>query len=241
MIFVNKMDKIGADFYRCVEMIGSRLGATPLVMQLPIGAENEFAGCVDLIEMKALVWKSENLGAEWDIVDIPADLQAKAEEYREKMIETAVEVDEAAMEAYLEGEMPDNDKLRALIRKGTCNVDFFPVFCGSAFKNKGVQPLLDAVVDFLPSPTEVPAIRGIDPKTEEESAHFLRRRAAVDAGLQDHERPVRRFADLLPHLFGQGRNRRVADEHGQGKARAYRPHAADALQQPRRHQGSLCG
>jgi len=168
MIFVNKMDKIGADFYRCVEMIGSRLGATPLVMQLPIGAENEFAGCVDLIEMKALVWKSENLGAEWDIVDIPADLQAKAEEYREKMIETAVEVDEAAMEAYLEGEMPDNDKLRALIRQGTCNVDFFPVFCGSAFKNKGVQPLLDAVVDFLPSPTEVPAIRGIDPKTEEE-------------------------------------------------------------------------
>jgi len=168
MIFVNKMDKIGADFYRCVDMIESRLGAKPVVMQLPIGAENDFAGCVDLIEMKALVWKAENLGAEWDIVDIPADLQARAEEYREKMIEAAVEFDEAAMEAYLEGEMPDNDTLRTLIRKGTCAVEFFPVFCGSAFKNKGVQPLLDAVVDFLPSPTEVPAIRGIDPKTEQE-------------------------------------------------------------------------
>ncbi|MCI5075479.1 elongation factor G [Oricola sp.] len=168
MIFVNKMDKIGADFYRCVEMIGSRLGAKPVVMQLPIGAENDFAGCVDLIEMKALVWKAENLGAEWDIVDIPADLQDRAEEFRELLIEAAVEVDEEAMEAYLEGEMPDNDKLRALVRKGTCEVQFFPVFCGSAFKNKGVQPLLDAVVDFLPSPIDVPAIRGIDPKTESE-------------------------------------------------------------------------
>ena len=168
MIFVNKMDKIGADFFRCVSMIESRLGAKPVVMQLPIGAENDFAGCVDLIEMKALVWKSENLGAEWDILDIPADLQAQAEEYREKLIEAAVEYDEAAMEAYLEGEMPDNETLRKLIRKGTCAVEFFPVFCGSAFKNKGVQPLLDGVVDFLPAPIDVPAIRGIDPKTEEE-------------------------------------------------------------------------
>jgi len=168
MIFVNKMDKIGADFFRCVEMIGTRLGAKPVVMQLPIGAENDFAGVVDLIEMKALIWKSENLGAEWDVLDIPADLQAQAEEYRELLIEAAVEYDEAAMEAYLEGEMPDNDKLRALIRKGTCDVQIFPVFCGSAFKNKGVQPLLDAVVDFLPSPIDVPAIKGIDPKTEGE-------------------------------------------------------------------------
>ncbi|MEZ5881042.1 MAG: elongation factor G [Nitratireductor sp.] len=168
MIFCNKMDKIGADFYRSVEMVGSRLGAKALVMQLPIGAENDFAGVVDLIEMKALVWKSENLGAEWDVVDIPADLQARAEEYREKLIETAVEVDDDAMEAYLEGNMPDNDTLRRLIRKGTVAVQFFPMFCGSAFKNKGVQPLLDGVVDFLPSPVEVPAIKGIDPKTEGE-------------------------------------------------------------------------
>ena len=168
MIFVNKMDKTGADFYRCVEMIKSRLGARPVVIQLPIGAENEFKGVVDLIEMKALVWRNENLGAEWDIVEIPDDLKDRAEEYRELMIEAAVEIDEAATEKYLEGEMPDNDELRRLIRKGTCDVWFTPVLCGSAFKNKGVQPLLDAVVDFLPSPVEVQAIKGIDPKTDGE-------------------------------------------------------------------------
>ena len=168
MIFVNKMDKIGADFYNSVAMIKDRLGATPVALQLPIGAENEFAGVVDLIEMNALVWKSEALGAEWDVVDIPADLQDKAEEWREKLIETVVELDEEAMEAYLEGEVPSNDKIRELIRKGTINVDFFPVMCGSAFKNKGVQPLLDAVVDFLPSPIDIPAIKGIDVRTEEE-------------------------------------------------------------------------
>ncbi|WP_099866149.1 elongation factor G [Pararhizobium haloflavum] len=167
MIFCNKMDKIGADFYRSVEMVKSRLGATPVVVQLPIGAESDFKGVVDLIEMNALVWRDESLGAQWDIVEIPDDLKEKAEEYREKMIETVVEIDEAAMEAYLEGEMPDNDKIRELIRRGTINVQFFPMFCGSAFKNKGVQPLLDAVVDFLPSPIDIAAIKGIDVKTEE--------------------------------------------------------------------------
>ncbi|MFU0505672.1 elongation factor G [Pseudaminobacter sp. NGMCC 1.201702] len=168
MIFCNKMDKIGADFYRSAEMVKSRLGATPVVMQLPIGAETDFKGVVDLIEMKALIWHNEELGAQWDVLDIPADLQAKAEEYREKMIETAVEMDEAALEAYLEGTMPTNEELRALIRKGTIGVKFFPMFCGTAFKNKGIQPLLDAVIDFLPAPDEVPAIKGIDPKTEAE-------------------------------------------------------------------------
>src|SRR5690606_8236244 len=145
MIFCNKMDKIGADFYRCLEMIKSRLGAIPVAVQLPIGAENEFKGVVDLLEMKAFVWRDESLGAAWDEVDIPADLQAKAEEYREKMIEAAVEMDEAAMEAYLEGNLPSNDKIRELIRKGTIEVKFHPVLCGTAFKNKGIQPLLDAV------------------------------------------------------------------------------------------------
>jgi len=168
MIFCNKMDKIGADFYRSVEMIGSRLGAQAVVMQLPIGAENDFKGVVDLVEMNALVWRDETLGAAWDIVEIPADLQAKAEEYREKLIEAAVEMDETALENYLEGKLPSNDELRALIRKGTIAVKFFPMFCGSAFKNKGVQPLLDAVVEYLPSPIDVPAIKGIDPKTESE-------------------------------------------------------------------------
>ena len=168
MIFCNKMDKIGADFYRSVEMIGSRLGAQAVVMQLPIGAETEFKGVVDLIEMNALVWRDETLGAAWDVVEIPDDLKARAEEFREKMIEAAVEMDETALENYLEGKMPDNDEIRALIRKGTIAVKFFPMFCGSAFKNKGVQPLLDAVVEYLPSPADVPAIKGIDAKTEAE-------------------------------------------------------------------------
>ncbi|RWP57076.1 elongation factor G [Mesorhizobium sp.] len=168
MIFCNKMDKIGADFYRSVEMIGSRLGAQAVVMQLPIGAETEFKGVVDLVEMNALVWRDETLGAAWDVVEIPDDLKARAEEYREKMIEAAVEMDETALENYLEGKMPSNDEIRALIRKGTVAVKFYPMFCGSAFKNKGVQPLLDAVVEYLPSPADVPAIKGVDAKTDAE-------------------------------------------------------------------------
>ncbi len=168
MIFCNKMDKIGADFYRCLDIIKSRLGARPVAMQLPIGAESDFKGVVDLIEMNALVWRDESLGAAWDVVEIPADLKEKAEQYREMLIETAVEMDDEAMNAYLEGNAPSNDELRALIRKGTIAVKFHPVFCGTAFKNKGVQPLLDAVVDFLPAPDEVPDIRGIDPKTDAE-------------------------------------------------------------------------
>jgi elongation factor G len=169
MIYANKMDKIGADFYRCVETVKERLGATPAVLQLPIGAESEFEGIVDLIEMKEHVWLGEELGASWDVRDIRDELKGKAEEYRELLIETAVEADEEAMEAYLEGEMPDVDKLRALIRKGCINVDFFPMMCGTAFKNKGVQPLLEAVTDYLPSPLDVPAIKGIDAKTDEET------------------------------------------------------------------------
>ena len=168
MIFCNKMDKTGADFFRCLEMIQSRLGAVPVAMQLPIGAENDFKGVIDLIEMNALIWRDEALGAQWDVVEIPEELRAKAEEYREKMIETIIDLDEAAMEAYLEGELPSNDKIRELVRIGTIAVKFHPVFCGTAFKNKGVQPLLDAVVDYLPAPDEVPAINGIDPKTEAE-------------------------------------------------------------------------
>ncbi|MBZ9987845.1 elongation factor G [Mesorhizobium sp. BH1-1-5] len=168
MIFCNKMDKIGADFYRSEEMIASRLGAQAVVMQLPIGAETEFKGVVDLVEMNALVWRDETLGAAWDVVEIPADLKEKAEQYREKMIEAAVEMDETALENYLEGKMPSNDEIRALIRKGTIAVKFYPMFCGSAFKNKGVQPLLDAVVEYLPSPIDVPAIKGVDAKTDAE-------------------------------------------------------------------------
>ena len=166
MIFVNKMDKTGADFYRCLEMIDDRLGANGMAIQIPIGAETELEGVVDLIEMNALVWKGEDLGASWDVVDIPADLVDKANELREKMIEMAVELDEAAMEDYLEGNEPDAATLRRLIRKGTIENTFVPILCGSAFKNKGVQPLLDAVVDFLPSPLDIPAIKGINPKDD---------------------------------------------------------------------------
>lgn len=168
MVFVNKMDKIGADFYRSVEMVGTRLGAKALVLQLPIGAENDFIGVVDLIEMKALTWDG-SIGATATVGEIPADLKDKADEYREKLVEMAVEVDEAATEAYLEGKMPTNDELIALIRKGTVTVQFHPILCGSAFKNRGVQPLLDAVVSYLPSPVDVPAIAGIDVKTGEET------------------------------------------------------------------------
>jgi len=179
MIFVNKMDKVGADFYRSVDMIKSRLGGRPVVLQLPIGAESEFAGIVDLIEMKALVWRDESLGAKWDVVEIPDDLKERAEKFREDLIETVVDIDEAATEAYLEGEMPDVDTIRRLIRQGTVDVEFFPVLCGSAFKNKGVQPLLDAVIDFLPSPVDIPAVAGIDAVTEEP----ITREASDDASL----------------------------------------------------------
>ncbi|MDP2619407.1 MAG: elongation factor G [Hyphomicrobiales bacterium] len=174
MIFVNKMDKIGADFFQSVKMVEKRLGAHPIIVQLPIGAENKFRGCIDLIRMQGIVWEDESLGAKYHYIDIPAELTDQAKSYREKMIEAAVELDEGVMEAYLEGNTPDEATLKKLIRKGTCGNLFVPVLCGSAFKNKGVQPLLDAVVDFLPSPVEVPDIRGIDPKTGNE----LRRKSS---------------------------------------------------------------
>jgi len=167
LCFVNKMDRTGADYFRCIEMLKDRLGAVPLVLQLPIGLEADFSGVVDLLKMKALVWTDENLGAEFDEVDIPADLAGQAAEYREKLIETAIDQDDAAMEAYLEGDEPDADTLRACIRRGTIAGAFVPVLCGSAFKNKGVQPLLDAVVDFLPAPTDVAAIKGVKAGTDE--------------------------------------------------------------------------
>ncbi|MEM9122694.1 MAG: elongation factor G [Pseudomonadota bacterium] len=169
MCFVNKMDRMGANFFRCVDMIVDRLGATPLVTQLPVGAESDFAGVIDLIRMQAIIWKDESLGAEFEYTDIPADLQDQANEYREKLVELAVEQDEELLEKYLEGEEPTADQLKACIRKGTIELAFVPVLCGSAFKNKGVQPLLDAVIDFMPSPVDVAAIRGIDGKTGEET------------------------------------------------------------------------
>ena len=168
MCFVNKMDRIGADFYRGVDMIDDRLGANPLVLQLPVGSEADLRGVVDLLKMKAIIWDDESLGAEFHEENIPADMEADVASYREKLIETAIEADDVAMEAYLEGKEPDEATLKNCIRQGTIDGIFVPVFCGSAFKNKGVQPLLDGVVDYMPSPTDVAAIRGVKADSDEE-------------------------------------------------------------------------
>jgi elongation factor G len=168
VVFVNKMDKIGADFYRCVEDLIERVGAKPACVQLPVGVETTFRGVVDLVRMKAVIWDDEALGANFHDEEIPADLKDKATEYRLKLVEAAVELDDAAMTKYLDGQEPDEATLKSLIRKGLLARKFVPVLCGSAFKNKGVQPLLDAVVDYLPSPADRGAIKGIDPKNGEE-------------------------------------------------------------------------
>ena len=169
IVFCNKMDKVGADFYQCLEDIKVRLGARPVPIQLPIGSEQNFKGIVDLVRMKAVVWEEEQLGAKFADIEIPDDLVEKAKEYRFALIEAAVELDDAAMEAYLEGKEPSEEVLKKLIRKAVLTGAFYPVLAGSAFKNKGVQPLLDAVVDYLPSPIERGAIKGIDYKTGEET------------------------------------------------------------------------
>jgi elongation factor G len=167
IVFCNKMDKIGADFFQCLKDIVDRLGAKPVAIQLPIGSESQFKGVIDLVRMVGVVWDEETLGAKYHDIEIPAELKEQAKEYREKLVEAAVELDDDAMTAYLEGKEPDEATLKRLIRKATVSSAFFPVLCGSSFKNKGVQPLLDAVVDFLPSPVEVPAIKGVDPKGNE--------------------------------------------------------------------------
>ena len=169
VVFVNKMDKVGADFDKCVDDLVDRVAANPVCIQLPIGAESAFRGVIDLIRMKAVVWDDESLGANYHDEEIPEALRPKASEYRQKLIEVAVEFDDDVMAAYLEGHEPDEDTLKRLIRKGAVNRKFVPVLCGSAFKNKGVQPLLDAVVDFLPSPVDRGAIKGLDPRTEQEA------------------------------------------------------------------------
>ena len=175
IVFVNKMDKIGADFFNCVHMIADRTGATPAPIQIPIGAESELEGIVDLVTMEEWVWVGEDLGASWEKRPIRDSLQAQAEEWRGKLIETAVEMDDDAMMAYLEGEEPDVDTLRKLIRKGTLEIKFIPVLCGSAFKNKGVQPLLNAVIDYLPSPLDVVDYMGFKPGDETEERNIARR------------------------------------------------------------------
>ncbi|MEM7071508.1 MAG: GTP-binding protein, partial [Pseudomonadota bacterium] len=168
MCFVNKMDRIGADFYRCVEMIKDRLGAVPLLLQLPVGAESEYNGLIDLIKMKHIIWSGDDLGAAYHEHDISADMLEQAQEYREKLLEAAVEQDDQVMEAYLEGNEPDEQTLISCIRKGTLEGAFIPVLNGTSFKNKGVQPLLDAVVDFMPSPEDIGNVKGVAVNEEKE-------------------------------------------------------------------------
>ena len=166
--FVNKLDRTGADFFRCVDMIKERLGSKPLVLQVPVGIESSLKGVVDLVKMKAVIWKDESLGAEFEYQDIPDDLREISNKYRQELVETAVEQDEKLMESYLNGDEIKEDDLIKCIRSGCLNFDFVPVITGSAFKNKGVQPLLDAVIDFLPSPKDLGSIKGTIPNTEEE-------------------------------------------------------------------------
>jgi elongation factor G len=178
IMFVNKMDKIGADFYACLDSIKDRLGVKAVPLQLPIGAESDFAGVVDLLKMKAIVWKDESLGADYDVLDIPADLQAKAEEYRASLIEAAVEMDDALMDAYLEGKEISNEDIKRCVRIAVREEKFFPVLCGSAFKNKGIQPMLDAVVEFLPNPTDRGNVKGVKYSDPEQADS---REVSVDA------------------------------------------------------------
>ena len=193
VIFVNKLDRIGADYYRVVKQIKDILGANPLVMVLPIGVEDDFIGVVDLLSRKAYVWDDSGLPENYEIQDVPADMTDIVEEWREKLIETAVEQDDDAMEKYLDGEEPDMETIKRCIHKGTVDLAFFPTYCGSAFKNKGIQPILDAVVDYLPNPTEVKP----QPETDEEG-HETGEFAIVDA-----EKPLRALAfKIMDDRFG---------------------------------------
>ena len=162
MCFINKMDRVGADFYRCLGMIEDRLGATPLVLQLPVGAEADFLGVVDILNMNEIIWQQDTLGAEFKINDLSDEYRQKAEEYKKKLVELAVEQDDEIMEHYLDGKEPSLEELKKCIRKGTISGAFVPVLCGTAFKNKGVQPMLDAVIDYLPSPVDLPPVKGVE-------------------------------------------------------------------------------
>src|SRR5215510_1704436 len=183
--FVNKMDRVGADFKQTLHQIESKLGSNPVAIQLPIGSEDKFKGVIDLVKMKAITYKDETMGAEYDMSDIPADMMAEAQEYREKLIEKVSEHDDKLLEKYLAGTPISEDEIKAALRNRVIrsvreeSAPFVVVICGSAFKNKGVQPLLDAVVDYLPSPIEVPAITGLDPNAKEET--LIERAAADDA------------------------------------------------------------
>ncbi|MBT7982670.1 MAG: GTP-binding protein, partial [Akkermansiaceae bacterium] len=184
LIFVNKLDRLGADFYRVVGQIKSVLAAKPLVMTIPIGFEDSFVGVVDILSQKAYVWDDSGQPENFEVQDVPDDLKEKAEQYRTELIETAIEQDDEAMEKYLDGEEPDIDTIKKCIRKGTINLDFFPTYCGSAFKNKGIQLILSAVIDYLPSPTEVKPQPEVDMEGNETG----------EFAIVDRDKPLRALA-----------------------------------------------
>jgi elongation factor G len=244
IVFVNKMDKIGADFFNCVHMIQDRTGAIPAPIQIPIGAENELEGLVDLVTMEEWVWAGEDLGATWERRPIRDSLKDVADEWRAKLIETAVEMDDDAMMAYLEGEEPDVDTLRRLIRLGTLAIKFIPVLCGSAFKNKGVQPLLNAVIDYLPSPLDVVDYMGFKPGDETETRDIARR--ADDnmpfSGLafkimNDPFVGTLTFTRIYSGTMNKGDSILNATKD---KKRAYWPDDDDALEQSRGNRRGIC-
>ena len=242
IVFVNKMDRVGSDFDTCVSQLRSKLHANPVVVQLPLGAQDVFDGIIDLVRQRAIVWKEETLGAGFDDVEIPAEYQERAQRFREQMIESLGEVDEPIMEKYVHGEAIGENDLRAALRRATIAMKAFPVLCGAAFKNKGVQPLLDAVVDYLPSPLDVPPIEGTAPDDDEDlDSQGFGRRSLRRFGLQDHDRPLRRPACVYAGLF------RGSAEGGLGLQPPPRPPGAhfaalaDARQQTRGDLGSVCG
>jgi elongation factor G len=227
--FVNKMDRVGADFFDVLKQMTERLGAAPVAVQIPSGSEDQLKGLIDLVEMKQLVWLSDDQGASFEVREIPEELAESAAEYREKLIEAAAENDESLMEKYMSGEAMTPAEVRTAIRKGCLSMAIVPVLCGSSFKNKGVQPLLDAVIDYLPSPMDKKQMEGKNPANEEE---VLIRKA-------DITEPFSALAFKLMNdpfvgqltFFRTGRNRPDRFQLGQGKTRETRTSAADARQQ----------
>ena len=235
MCFVNKMDRLGADFFAALDSIKDRLGANTAVVQLPIGAEGHYKGVIDLVTMQALVWLDEELGAKWEVREIPEDLKAQADEYRQQLIDVLSSFDENILEKYVGEEEITVDDLQSALRAGTIANEIVPVLNGTAFKNKGVQPLLDAIVDVPAQPDRPPAgHRPVGEGQRRGRAQAVRRRAVRGAGVQDHVRPPRRQAHLLPGLLGHAREGLAGGQHHHGLQGAHRAHPADARQPPRR-------
>ena len=245
MVYVNKMDRVGADFFQCIDLVRDRLGAHPVAVQIPIGREDQYRGLVDLIDEVGLVWTDDDdsLGKEFTKIEIPADMREQVKEYREKMIEGLAEVDEHLMEKYVHGEPITPAELKAAVRKGTISMKLFPILCGASFKNKGVQPLLDAVIDYSAVAARHPADAGHQSRDQRgRGAQGVRRRAVRGAGVQDHERPARRSARRssasTPGTLEAGLGRLQLDQGQEGARRAAAP---DAREQEGRGRGRRGG